>query len=103
MIHWANARQNKKVFKACLKLNSADAPNVKVATGRVLYHEGWASMIEGPVLESLALTLYRFPQRSTFQKTDTILSCIVDAHVKGMFPTKQYYCSHYEIFAEMGD
>ena len=29
-------------------------------------------------------------QRSTFQKTDTILSCIVHAHVKGMFPTKQY-------------
>ena len=42
-------------------------------------------------------------QRSTFQKTDTILSCIVHAHVKGMFPTKQYYCSHYKIFAEMGD
>ena len=60
LIHWANARQNKKVFKACLKLNIADAPNVQVATGRVLYHEGWASMIEGPVLVSLALTLYIF-------------------------------------------
>ena len=78
-------------------------------------------MIEGPVLVSLALTF--FVHIVTFVSKLSVYMYLQDlqmkgfrdphfkgryhslihAHVKGMFPTKQYYCSHYEIFAEVGD